>query len=172
MRMDEGLDTGAICIKKKIPIGQNMSASALHDELSILGASTIVEALDQLESGRLNCTPQAEEGVVYAAKIDKMEAWIDFSKNARDVHNHIRGLSPFPGAWFKLPGKRPTRIKVLEAQLATGNGAPGMVLDGQFSVACAEGAIRLLKVQRAGRDMMDAGAFLRGTRVPAGTVLS
>jgi len=123
-------------------------------------------ALAALERGSLTFTPQAEDGVTYAKKIEKSETRIDFARPAADVHNHIRGLSPFPGAWFEIEaGGRPVRVKALRSTLATGGAAPGTVLDDQFTVACGEGAVRLLTVQREGRGPMDGAAFLRGAAV-------
>lgn len=171
MRMEKGLDTGPVCLEKRLQIGPNMTADELHDALSAIGASAMAEALAELEAGALACTPQPEDGVTYAAKIDKQEARIDFARPAQEVHNHIRGLSPFPGAWFELPGSPPARIKVLRSEPATGNGAPGTALDGGLTIACADGAVRLTKVQRAGKGAMAAEDFVRGIPVPAGTAL-
>ncbi|MEM8645090.1 MAG: methionyl-tRNA formyltransferase [Pseudomonadota bacterium] len=171
MRMEKGLDTGPVCLEKRVPISANMTAEELHDQLSVVGAEAMTEALAQLAGGTLACTPQPEEGVTYAAKIDKQEAKIDFSKPAAEVHNHIRGLSPFPGAWFELPGSQPVRIKVLRTELTEAGGAPGAVLDEALTIACGTGAVRLIDVQRAGKGVMTAADFLRGTAVSAGTVV-
>jgi methionyl-tRNA formyltransferase len=121
-----------------------------------------MRALAALSTTGLQFTPQESEGVTYAKKIDKNETRIDWSKPARDVHNHIRGLSPFPGAWFELPGKKPLRVRALRSLLAEGKGKPGEVLDGQLTIACGEGAIKLMEVQRAGAKAMSAEEFLRG----------
>ena len=169
MRMETGLDTGPVCLEKRLQIGPNMTAAELHDALSTLGASAMVEALAALEAGTLACTPQPEEGVTYAAKIDKQEARINFARPAQEVHDHMRGLSPFPGAWFELPGSPPARIKVLRSELAAGDGAPGTALDDGLTIACADGAVRLTQVQRAGKGAMAAQDFVRGIPVPAGT---
>ncbi len=169
MRMEKGLDTGPVCLEKRATISANMTADELHDGLSRLGAVAMVEALAQLEAGTLACTPQNEDGVTYAAKIDKQEARIDFARSAQDVHNHIRGLSPFPGAWFELPGNPPARIKALRCELATGQGEPGTAVDDGLTIACAEGAVRLTHVQRAGKGVMAAADFVRGIPVPTGT---
>ncbi len=171
MRMEMGLDTGPVCLEKKVPISANMTAEELHDRLSVVGAEAMTEALGRLADGRLDCKPQTDEGVTYAAKIDKHEAKIDFSKAAEEVHNHIRGLSPFPGAWFELPGRQAVRIKVLRSELTEGQGAPGTVLDEALTIACGDGAVRLVSVQRAGKGAMSAADFLRGTSVPAGTLV-
>jgi methionyl-tRNA formyltransferase len=141
----------------------------MHAILAQRGASLMVRALSALERGTLDCTPQAEAGVTYAKKIDKSEARIDFSKDAREVHNLIRGLSPFPGAWFEVAAEgKPERIKVLRASLADGRGAPGEVLDDQLTVACGAGAVRLVELQRAGKKPMLAADVLRGFPIPPG----
>jgi methionyl-tRNA formyltransferase len=132
----------------------------------------MVRALSALERGTLDCTPQPDEGVTYAKKIDKAEARIDFTKGAREVHNLIRGLSPFPGAWFDVGVEgKPERIKVLRASLAGGSGAPGEVLDDQLTVACGSGAVRFIELQRAGKKPMPAAEVLRGFPIPPGTGL-
>lgn len=172
MQMDEGLDTGAVCLERKLPIGANMIASDLHGALSELGATAMTEALQQLDSGALRCDDQAMQGVTYAAKIEKSESRIDFSQSSESIHNHIRGLSPFPGAWFELSGKQKLRIKVLNSELASGHGQPGTTIDNQLTIACGNGAIKLLTVQRSGKSVMDVPEFLRGNSVPAGTDLS
>lgn len=172
MRMDEGLDTGPICLAERVPIGPNMTAGELHDELARVGASLMLRALAALERGSLDATPQPETGVTYAAKIDKAEARIDFSRPAAQVHNLIRGLSPLPGAWFEAgPAGRRERIKVLRSELAEGSGQPGTVLDDRLTVACGEGAVRLVLLQRAGRKPMPADEFLRGLELAPGTQL-
>lgn len=172
MRMDEGLDTGPICLAEQVAIGPNTTAGELHDELARIGANLMVRALAALERGSLDCTPQPEEGVTYAAKIDKAEARIDFTRPARDVHNLIRGLSPSPGAWFEAgpEGKR-ERIKVLRSELVEGQGPAGTILDDRLTIACGEGAVRLVLLQRAGRKPMSAEEFLRGFNLPTGTKL-
>jgi methionyl-tRNA formyltransferase len=172
MQMEEGLDTGPICLAERVPIGPNTTAGELHDHLARLGASLIVQALAALERSSLVATPQAGERVTYAAKIDKAEARIDFNKPARDVHNQIRALSPSPGAWFEAgpEGKR-ERVKVLRSELAAGSGPPGEVLDEALTIACGEGAVRLGELQRAGKKPMPAEDFLRGFPLPSGTRL-
>jgi methionyl-tRNA formyltransferase len=169
MRMAEGLDTGPVCLSEAVPIGAETTAGELHDELARRGAGLMVRALGALERGALDCAAQAEDGVTYAAKIDKAEARIDFSKPAAEVHNLIRGLSPFPGAWFETgaEGKR-ERIKVLRAAVTEGSGAPGEILDDALAVACGEGAVRFLELQRAGKKPMAARELLRGFALPAG----
>lgn len=173
MQMDAGLDTGPVCLGRDVPIMPDMTAGELHDALSRLGAELIVEALAKLEAGALQAVPQPKDGVTYAAKIDKRETRIDFSQPARKVADHIRGLSPYPGAWFEanLSGK-PERIKILRASTATGKGDPGVLLDDTLTIACAEGAIRITELQRAGKQPMAAADFLRGVRITPGTRLA
>src|SRR5881394_2584838 len=169
MRMEEGLDTGAMAMVERMPIGADMTAGELHDALARLGADLMVRALGALERGSLRLTPQPEEGVTYAAKIDKSETRIEWMKPWKIVHDHIRGLSPFPGAWFELPTSR--RIKVLRSMRGEGSAAPGTVLDDRLTIACGEGAVRLVEVQRAGKQPMKAEEFLRGAKFAPGTVL-
>jgi methionyl-tRNA formyltransferase len=171
MRMAEGLDTGPVAMAERLPIGAGMTAGELHDALAPLGADLMVRALGALERGTLRLTPQADAGVTYAAKIDKSETRIDWTKSWKAVHDHCRGLSPFPGAWFELPGAQPARIKVLRTARGEGAGAPGTVLDDNLTIACSEGAVRLLEIQRAGKQPMKAEDFLRGTAVAPGTAL-
>jgi methionyl-tRNA formyltransferase len=170
MRMEEGLDTGPVCLSEAIAIRPDMTAGELHDALSGRGARLMVDALSQIARGTLVCTPQPEAGVTYAAKIDKAETAIDFARPAREVHNHVRGLSPFPGAWLKA-GDKGERIKVLRTRLAQGSGAPGTVLDDVLTVACGDGAVQLLELQRAGKRPMTAVELLRGFALPAGTAV-
>jgi methionyl-tRNA formyltransferase len=172
MRMDEGLDTGPVALVDEIPIGPDMTAGDVHDQMMRLGADLMGRALAALERGSLQFTPQAEDGVTYAKKIEKGETRIDWTQPAETVHNHIRGLSPFPGAWFEveLNGK-PVRVKVLRSTRAEGRGAPGTVLDDGLTVACGSGAVRLVTVQREGKGAMDAAAFRNGTGPLAGTRL-
>jgi methionyl-tRNA formyltransferase len=172
MRMAEGLDTGPVAMAERLPIGATMTAGELHDALAPLGADLMVRALGALERGTLRLTPQADAGVTYAAKIDKSETRVDWTKSWKAVHDHCRGLSPFPGAWFELPGAQPARIKVLRTARGEGAGAPGTVLDGNLTIACGEGAVQLLEIQRAGKQPMKAEDFLRGTAVAPGTRLS
>ncbi|QRM54044.1 methionyl-tRNA formyltransferase [Sinorhizobium sp. BG8] len=173
MNMDKGLDTGPFALTSRIPITENMTASDLHDALMVAGARLMVDAMAKLEAGSLSLTPQAEEGVLYAAKIDKMETRIDFARPARQVHDHIRGLSPFPGAWTEMGvSGRTERVKVLASELAAGAGAPGEVLSDDLVVACLDGAVRLTRLQKAGGKALSANDFLRGTSVPVGVVLS
>jgi methionyl-tRNA formyltransferase len=170
MKMEEGLDTGPIALAQRVPIAPDMTAGELHDALAPLGADLMVRALVALERGTLRFTPQAADGVTYAAKIDKGETRIDWTKPWKEVHDHCRGLSPFPGAWFELPGQS-ARIKVLRTTQGEGSGAPGTVLDDRLTIACGDGAVRLLEIQRAGKQPMKAEDFLRGTPVAPGTML-
>lgn len=163
MQMDIGLDTGAVGLGELIPIGPNMTAGELHDDMMTRGADVMGRALIALERESLSFTAQPEEGVTYAKKIEKAEAKIDWSQSAQNVHNHIRGLSPFPGAWFSVELKgKPVRVKVLRSQLVDGAGVAGTVLDDQLTIACGEGAVRLTSVQREGKGVMKAQDFLRG----------
>jgi len=172
MKMEKGLDTGPVALTARVPIDENMTAGELHDALMLKGARLMRDAMAKLENDDLPLTVQAEEGVLYAAKIDKSETRIDFSRPSQDVHNHIRGLAPFPGAWFELEiGGKPERVKVLASERAEGMGEAGSVLDDQLTIACASGAVRLLKLQKAGGKPMLAADFLRGTPVAIGTRL-
>ena len=163
MQMEEGLDTGPVALVDMIPIGPDMTAGELHDQMMRVGADLMGRALAALERGSLDFTPQDEAGAVYARKIEKTESRIDWTRPAEEVHNHIRGLSPFPGAWFELDlGGRPVRIKALRSTLAQGSGAPGTILGDNLTIACGTGAVRLVQVQREGKGAMDAATFLRG----------
>jgi len=168
MQMDEGLDTGAMAMAERVPIQPDMTAGDLHDALARLGADLMLRAIAAAERGSLALTLQPETGVTYATKISKDETRIDWTKPWNQVHNHIRGLSPFPGAWFEIGG---VRVKALRSTKGEGKGAPGTVLDNSLTIACGDGAVRLMQVQRAGRQPMAAEEFLRGTAVKAGVVL-
>jgi methionyl-tRNA formyltransferase len=169
MRMEQGLDTGPVCLGRDVAIRPDMTAEDLHDALSALGAELMVEALQKLEAGTLRCVPQPTEGATYAAKIDKSESQIDFSRPAQEVADHIRGLSPFPGAWFSIElGGKAERIKVLAATVTKGSGEPGTLIDDRLTIACGVGAIRIETLQRAGKKPVAAADFLRGTRLSAG----
>ena len=163
MKMGVGLDTGDVAMTARLPITDDMTAQDLHDALAPRGADLMVRAMAALQQGRLELTPQSEEGVTYAAKIGKAEAKIDWTKPAHEVLRHIHGLSPFPGAWFEVQHDgAPVRIKVLRCEMAQGSGAPGTLLDDRLTIVCGSGAIRLLQVQRAGKPPMTADAFLNG----------
>jgi methionyl-tRNA formyltransferase len=165
MKMDEGLDTGAIAMAERMPIGADITAGDLHDVLSRLGADLMLRALAAAERGSLTLTLQPDKGVTYAEKISKNETRIDWSKPWKQVHDHIRGLSPFPGAWFEIDG---ARIKALRSTKGEGSGAAGTALDDKFTIACGTGAVRLTQVQRAGKEPMSADELLRGTPVKSG----
>lgn len=165
MKMDEGLDTGTMAMAERTPIGIDMTAGDLHDVLARLGADLMLRALAAAERGSLTLTPQPDKGVTYAEKISKNETRIDWSKPCKQVHDHIRGLSPFPGAWFEIDG---ARVKALRSMKAEGSGAAGTVLDDKLTIACGAGAVRLTQVQRAGKQPMSADEFLRGTPVKSG----
>ena len=163
MRMDEGLDTGPMMLKVTCSIDDATTAASLHDRLAEIGAKAMVDILAApLHAG----TPQPEEGATYAKKIDKAEAHIDFGKSAQEVLRHIHGLSPFPGAWMLVNG---TRIKVLRCEIAEGSAAPGSFIDDALTIACGQGAIRCIELQREGKGVMDAATFLRGFAIAAGT---
>ncbi len=168
MQMDEGLDTGPVLMAERVAIGRKTSGE-LTSELSRLGADLMVRALGGLERGGITPQPQAEDGVTYARKISKEEARIDWNKSAAEIDAHVRGLAPFPGAWAEGNGER---LKVLYAQPVSGSGKPGAVLDDALTVACGEGALKLLKVQRAGKSAMTAAELLKGFALPPGTQLT
>ncbi len=165
MKMDEGLDTGAMAMAERAAIGADMTAGELHDALSRVGADLMLRVLAAAERDSLSLTPQPANGVTYAEKISKTETRTDWTKPWKQVHDHIRGLSPFPGAWFELDG---VRVKVLRSIRGESAGPPGILLDNRLTVACGDGAVQLVQVQRAGRQPMSADEFLRGTPVKAG----
>jgi methionyl-tRNA formyltransferase len=170
MRMDEGLDTGDVAMIERVTIKEDMTAGELHDVMAPLGADAMLRALAALERGSLQFTPQPQAGVTYAEKIQKNETRIDWSLPWQAVHNHIRGLSPHPGAWFELADS--TRVRVRRSTKGEGSGQPGTVLDDRLTIACGSGAVRLVEVQRAGKQPMTVADFLRGTAVAKGTRLS
>jgi methionyl-tRNA formyltransferase len=170
MKMEEGLDTGPVAMAERVPIPPDANAGQLHDRLMRVGADLMVRALAALERGSLGFAPQAGEGVTYAAKITKDECRIDFSRPAKAVHDQIRGLAPAPGAFFELEWQHALkRVKVLRAAPASGSGIPGTVIGDDLTVACGEGAIRLLEVQPAGKGAMSAAEFLHGHALKPGT---
>ncbi len=168
MKMDEGLDTGDMAMVDPMAIAPDMTTGELHDALSQRGANVMAVALSALERSSLKFTPQPADGVTYAAKIDKAETRIDWTKPWHEVHNHIRGLSPFPGAWCQFAGER---VKVLRTTKGEGGGAPRAVLDNNLAIACGEGAVRIVELQKAGGKPMRAEEFLRGTPVRPGFAL-
>lgn len=167
MQMDEGLDTGAMLLTRKLAITAGTTAGSLHDGLSELGSQMIVEALDGIES--LKPIAQPADGVTYAAKITRDEARIDWTKSAAEIDRQVRGFAPMPGAWFQNGADR---IKVLAATPANAQGEPGTVIDALPTVACGEGGLILTRVQREGKGPMAIGDFLRGYALPVGTKLS
>ncbi|MBX8812856.1 methionyl-tRNA formyltransferase [Pseudochrobactrum algeriensis] len=172
MKMDEGLDTGPVAMVEKITITPNMTCGELHDRLSITGADLMVRAMAALERDSLKLNPQSEDGVTYASKIEKSEARIDWAQPAHAVHNRIRGLSPFPGAWCEMEiNGQLERVKVLRSVIADGAGKAGEVLDGQLVIACGEGAVALTLVQKAGGKAVSAAEFCNGVKLATGTIL-
>jgi methionyl-tRNA formyltransferase len=172
MKMDAGLDTGPVALTQRIAIGANATAGELHDALMRIGAPLMVQALEELERGSLEATPQPEDGILYATKIDKAETRVNWRQSATDVHNHIRGLSPFPGAWCEVAiAGRTERLKLLRSMLVSGEGEPGTILDDGLTVACGQGAVHLLEVQRAGGKPVTSEEFLRGAKLAPGAVL-
>jgi methionyl-tRNA formyltransferase len=171
MQMDAGLDTGAMLLKDSVPITAETTAGSLHDALAKMGAGLIVQALDCLAGGRLTAEPQPDEGVTYAAKLSRDDGRLDWSQPADFIERQVRALNPWPGVWFDLGNER---IKVLAAEPAQSalSAAPGTLLDGNLTVACADGAVRLIRVQRPGKAPVDGAAFLRGFNVAVGSVLA
>lgn len=173
MRMTEGLDEGPVLATARLPIAPDDTAASLHDKLALAGAALLVETLPRIAEGTAVAVPQAAEGATYAKKIRPKEARLNWARPAAELDCKIRGLSPFPGAWFELAGdKGPVRVKALLSRPEAGAGAPGEVLDDRLLIACGDGAVRLLKVQREGKGPQDAETFLRGFPVPAGAVLT
>ena len=170
MQMDEGLDTGAMLIAEAVPIGPDTTTAELHDRLADLGARLVVRALDRLAAGTLEPRPQPEEGVTYAAKLQREEGRLDWTATSDEISRRVRALTPWPGVWFEAGGER---IKVLAAEpvVPEAHGRPGTLLDDRLTVACADGAVRLTRVQRAGKAPVDGSAFLRGFALPPGSVL-
>lgn len=173
MKMEAGLDTGPVALTARTPIDAEMTAGELHDRLAELGAPLMGEALDLLAKGELRYTPQSEDGACYAQKIDKGEARIDWRRPAKELHNLVRGLSPFPGAFFEADlGHGVERVKVLRTRVEAEKGTPGASLDDDGLIACGAGALRLLRVQRAGKGEMDFGEFARGRKLTRGVSLA
>jgi len=170
MQMDEGLDTGPMLLSERIAVADEDTAGTLHDRLAALGARLIVVALDGLIAGKLTATPQPAEGAIYAAKLTRADEIIDWRKSADDLTRQVRALSPAPGAWFAAKGER---IKLLAARAVDdGSGKPGTILDEHFTIACGQGALQPLQLQRAGRAPMAAADFLRGFSLPKGARLT
>jgi methionyl-tRNA formyltransferase len=171
MQMDEGLDTGAVLVQEKVPIGRATDSGALHDTLARLGAKLMLAGLDGVAAGTLEAVPQSQDGVSYAAKIDKAEQRLDWTRAPDELERQVRAFSPSPGAWCELQGER-IRVLAAESIASKKKAAPGTVLDERLNVACVKGGLRLLRVQRAGGKPMEADAFLRGRPVSAGTMLA
>jgi methionyl-tRNA formyltransferase len=169
MKMEEGLDTGPVAMAERVAIAPDATTGELHDRLARLGADLMLRAIGALERGGLQLTAQAESGVTYASKIDKNETRIDWTRPWNEVHDHCRGLSPFPGAWCEMPGAG--RVKILHTTKGEGSGQVGRVLDDKLTVACSSGAVRIVELQRAGGKPMPAEEFLRGTPLVLATVL-
>lgn len=168
MQMDAGLDTGAIVLAEAVPIGADTTASQLHDTLADLGARLIVAGLDGVEAGTLVARPQPADGVSYAAKLGRDEGRLDWTRPAAELERAVRALNPWPGTWFAVGGER---VRLLAADVADAAGPAGTVLDGGPTIACGVGALRLLRLQRAGRAALAAGDFLRGFALPPGSRL-
>ena len=173
MRMEAGLDTGPVALVAQTLIGQDETAGQLHDRLSLAGAELMVRAAALLEAGTLETVPHPREGVSCAAKIEKTEARIDWTRSAREIHNQSRGLSPFPGAWCQMQlAAKPERVKLLQAVLAPGKGRPGEIIGDDLSLACGEGAVRVIRLQRAGKQASTSREFLRGNRLAKGGIVT
>ena len=173
MKMDVGLDTGPVAATARVAIAPDMTGGELHDALMQEGARLMVAAIEALEQGSLPLVPQSPDGILYAAKIAKAETRIDWSRPATEVHNHIRALSPAPGAWCEMTvGGKPERLKILRSTIGHGSGTPGTVLDDRLTIACGSGAVRLVELQRAGGKPLDADEFLRGAKLGAGESLA
>ncbi len=175
MQMEAGLDTGPVLLGEQTPIGEHETTSELHDRLAQTGASLMGRALAALSRGALEATPQSEDGMTYAAKVEKAESHVDWSRPAEEIDRNIRGLTSWPGAFFVLPGKKQLRVKILRALPIDGSGdsssEPGTVIGSGLTIACGTGAISITEVQPAGKATMSAEAFLRGREVPVGTKL-
>ena len=167
-QMEPGLDTGPLLAVERIAIGPASSAQSLHDQLAALAARMVGPVVDDLAAGRATARPQPEDGVTYAAKIDKAEGRLDWTEPAVVLERRLRALNPWPGCWTELGGQR---LRVLAAEVATGHGVPGEVLDERLTVACGDGALRLIQVQPAGGSAMPSAAFLRGHKIPVGARL-
>ncbi len=173
MQMEAGLDTGPVMASVEVDITPETTVDVLHEQLCEAGANLLVDAVAQLEAGEAKFTPQSENGIEYADKLTNEETRIDWTKSARDVRQHIHGLSPFPGAWFEMEtSKGPVRVKVLEVADSLGDGAAGEVLDDNLLIACGENAVRIKRLQRAGKPAMDADVFLRGNDLPEGAIVA
>ncbi|MEA2779005.1 MAG: methionyl-tRNA formyltransferase [Rhodospirillaceae bacterium] len=169
MQMDEGLDTGPMLLHRSVPIGPADTGASLHDRLAGVGANLIVDALEKLAGDQLTARPQPAEGAIYAPKLTREDGRLDWRRPAAELARRVRALAPWPGAWCEADGER---LKILAAEPVAGSGPPGRLLDDQLTVACGDGALRLLTLQRAGKAPLPAEAFLRGFAIPAGRVLA
>ena len=167
-QMEPGLDTGPLLAMERIAIGPASSAQSLHDELAALAARMVGPVVDDLAAGRATARPQPEDGVTYAAKVDKAEGRLDWTQPAAVLERRLRALNPWPGCWTELEGQR---LRVLAAEVATGHGVPGEVLDERLTIACGDGALRLTRIQPAGGSAMPSAPFLRGHKIPVGARL-
>lgn len=170
MQMDAGLDTGDMLAVRKIPLDSDINASLLHDKLSLMGAELIVETLERIVAGEIDPTPQPDEGVTYAHKLEKSEGWLDWSRPAIDLDRQVRALTPWPGVWFEHAGERIKAFRLALAEAAE-DAAPGTVLDDRLTIACGEGAVRILELQRPGKKRATADEVLRGFKIEKGTRL-
>ena len=170
MQMDAGLDTGPMLLDGRLPITDTTTAGGLHDDLSALGAKLIVMALEGLEAGTLQATPQPDDGVTYAAKLGKAEGRLDWTKPAAELARTVRAFDPWPGTWFEA-GKERIKVLAAEAVANSSEAAPGTVLDDRATIKCGEGALRPTRLQRPGKGAMEAADFLRGFDFPKGTRL-
>lgn len=173
MQMEAGLDTGPVLLESTVPIDDQMTAGQLHDQLAALTGTLMVDTLAKLETGIITPTPQSEDGLQYAKKIEKSETRINWNQPAQSVHNHIRAMSPFPGAWCEMGfSGRTTRVKILESEVVDGAGDPGQILDENLTIACAQGAMRPTRLQKAGKQPSSLSEFLRGNSIAKNTILS
>jgi methionyl-tRNA formyltransferase len=169
MQMDAGLDTGAMLIKDSLPITAQTTAQSLHDAMADMGARLIVQALDDLATGKLQATPQPEQGVTYASKLTREDGKIEWSNSASDIERQLRALHPWPGCFFILNGET---VKLLSAEIIPEkSGAPGTLLDDKLTIACSKQSLRLLSVQRPGKKPTDGASLLRGLRIAVGSRL-
>jgi len=170
MQMDAGLDTGDMLATAETDLEAETTASSLHDELSLMGADLIVPTLNDLAAGRIRPTPQPEAGVTYASKLEKSEGLIDWSRTAEDIDRLVRAFTPWPGVWFEYLGERIKVFSVTPVELKTDQAA-GTVLDDKLTVACGEGAVQILELQRPGKKRAYAEEVLRGFKIEPGTRL-
>jgi methionyl-tRNA formyltransferase len=169
MQMDEGLDTGAMLMVGRVTITRETTGESLHNTLSEIGSSLIIKVLNALMEGKIWPTDQPEDGVTYAKKLERSEGHIDWRKPAEDIERLIRAFTPWPGSWFEVKGER---IKILSAQVENIDGVPGTVMDDKLTISCGVDGLQLNTVQRAGKSPMTVAEFLRGFKLPIGTVVN